>query len=885
MAVKFEPRLAGDAPKPAPSGGYSVSPNAPPDDERWERHDLTVERAVDLCSLAGCGRTPANSLGIERVPPMLNLRTTAMSVVLAGLTTPLVLAEGQYYQVNFPPSDKPGELRIGVTHTLWIPSETKVVRGIIVHQHGCGVGACKGGETAAFDLHWQALARQWDCGLLGPSYQQAEDQDCRLWCDPRKGSSATFVRALKALAERSGHPEVATAPWCLWGHSGGGFWASLLQMEFPERIVAIWFQSGTAHGRWVTGEIEAPDIPDAAMEIPMMACPGLKERDHERFKTAWYGSLGMFKDYRSRGAPIAFAPDPKSGHETRDSRYLAIPFFDACLQQRLPAAHASAPLKKLDQQRGWLASAPEDPTAPLPTPVPFQEFEGNPLQAVWLPTEAVAKAWRAFLRDGEVADASPPPPPERVRAQATTEGMELTWRAGADLESGIGAFEIHRDGKRVGRVPEQAKSRFGRPLFQRMSYHDTPEAPVPAPRFVDKQGTTSSTYTVTTVNSVGQASTPTNASIIDASSEDAPRFKLWDTNNPIPKSAELFTLAETTFHVIKKREPERDRYSWLHGVAIAWHKNQLYASFGHNTGPENTAGEVANGCLSTDGGRSWSQLFRIGQGNASNEAVSHGVYLSHAGRLWAFHGAFSGRLRDVHTRAYLLNENTGVWQSKGVVARHGFWPMQPPRRMENGEWIMPGLIVQDGISGPDDLAGVAISRDQQLLNWDVVPIPKPSRMSMWGEASLILRGNNLLCISRYRAPIALVARSDDYGHSWTTMQQSNLPMAASQPFAGTLTTGQDFLIGSISGDNGNRRSPLTIVIRSPKKETFDRIYLIRHAIHDGPGESAEDVRLSYPYAVEHAGKLYVAYSNDGGRGANRNSAELAIIPIESFQRP
>ena len=31
------------------------------------------------------------------------------------------------------------------------------------------------------------------------------------------------------------------------------------------------------------------------------------------------------------------------------------------------------------------------------------------------------------------------------------------------------------------------------------------------------------------------------------------------------------------------------------------------------------------------------------------------------------------------------------------------------------------------------------------------------------------------------------------------------------------------------------------------------------------------------------GKLYVIYSNCGGRGGNQNSAELAIIPLGSLQ--
>src|SRR5678815_3189361 len=74
---------------------------------------------------------------------------------------------GKYFEVSYPPSKKAGELQIGVTYTLWVPEGGSRLRGVIVHQHGCGSGACKGGATAAYDLHWQALAKKWNCALLG----------------------------------------------------------------------------------------------------------------------------------------------------------------------------------------------------------------------------------------------------------------------------------------------------------------------------------------------------------------------------------------------------------------------------------------------------------------------------------------------------------------------------------------------------------------------------------------------------------------------------------------------------------------------------------------------------------------------------------------------
>ena len=53
----------------------------------------------------------------------------------------------------------------------------------------------------------------------------------------------------------------------------------------PERIVAIWFRSGTAFETWEKGEIPRPEIPAAAYQIPMMCNPGVKENE-TRFKGA-----------------------------------------------------------------------------------------------------------------------------------------------------------------------------------------------------------------------------------------------------------------------------------------------------------------------------------------------------------------------------------------------------------------------------------------------------------------------------------------------------------------------------------------------------------------------------------------------------------------------
>ncbi|MEI6714140.1 MAG: hypothetical protein WCO60_10335 [Verrucomicrobiota bacterium] len=422
------------------------------------------------------------------------------------------LSEAVSYQVDYPPSATPGELTLGVSYRLWVADTTTQIRGIIVHQHGCGEGACRGGATAADDLHWQALAKKWDCALLGPSYQQSEKDNCRLWCDPRNGSDATFLKALQDFATKSNHPELEKVPWCLWGHSGGGFWSSIMQTLHPERIVAIWFRSGTAFSYWEKGEITKPVIPKEAYGIPMAMNPGTKENGDKRFNGAWEGTLSMFKAYRAEGAPALFAPDPNTSHQCGDSRYLAIPFFDACLAQRLPAKNATdQKLRSVDLKKAFYAPLLGDTFAK-------QTPEGE--VSNWLPNEAFAKAWSEYVKTGATSDTTPPPRPFGLKVTTTPDGHTLTWEAEADFESGLAGFIIERDGAEIARIPEKPTSPYGRPLFQVMSYGDTPETkqgPVPQMWFIDKiAGLTHPVYRIKAINSVGLESEAATDSLAGA---------------------------------------------------------------------------------------------------------------------------------------------------------------------------------------------------------------------------------------------------------------------------------------------------------------------------------------------------------------------------------
>lgn len=410
---------------------------------------------------------------------------------------------GQYSEVSYPASTVKGELQIGVTYTIWIPDGVKTIRGIIVHQHGAGITAATEGATAAYDLHWQALAKKWDCALLGPSYHVLNDAidltpgGSELWFDPRLGSEKTFLKAIGELATKSGHPELKDVPWALWGHSGGGIWSDVLSTLHPERVIAMWLRSGTATMFRTKPEFPVPQIPPAVYAIPIITNPGIKEKNNR----PGIGSLATFQEYRSKGAPIGFAEDPHSGHETADSRYLAIPFFDACLAMRLPdKGSKSQDLTPVDMSKAWLAKL--DSTIA----VPAASYHGNPNEAIWLPNKSVAKAWMEYVKTGSTSDSTPPSAPFNVKvSDKGAQGREIVWNAEADFESGIRNFIIMRDGKELAMVPENPIGKYGRPLFQSMGYHDTPVKPLPEMRYMDASAKPGEkhTYSVVTVNSVG----------------------------------------------------------------------------------------------------------------------------------------------------------------------------------------------------------------------------------------------------------------------------------------------------------------------------------------------------------------------------------------------
>jgi hypothetical protein len=349
---------------------------------------------------------------------------------------------------------------------------------------------------------------------------------------------------------------------------------------------------------------------------------------------------------------------------------------------------------------------------------------------------------------------------------------------------------------------------------------------------------------------------------------------LWLAPDPVPAAADIPALPDVRHEVIHRAAA--GHYQFLLGAALIFEGDTLWASWGNSLVDENDEGSVLAGRASKDGGSTWGRHTIIAPGAPGPDSHSHGVFLNHGGEIWAFaaradYVAGGEAYPDLRTEAFLLTD--GVWKSYGIVMESLFWPLTEPQRMADGKYIMGGAVVDE--AWPNARAAVALSEGDNLLRWTPVIIPAPEDIGdMWGETALIVEPDRITAIVRYGArPIALTAASTDFGRTWTTLKESNLPNANSKPYAGLLSTGQWYAVVNIDS-----RDTLAIFAGEPGERGFSKVWTIRTGpSHEPrwPGRGKHP-QWSYPYAIEHNGTLYVAYA------ISKEDCGLSVLPVAAL---
>ena len=351
---------------------------------------------------------------------------------------------------------------------------------------------------------------------------------------------------------------------------------------------------------------------------------------------------------------------------------------------------------------------------------------------------------------------------------------------------------------------------------------------------------------------------------------------IWAGDRPLPDYSNLRILQQVEHRRIHECDGD---YRFLLGVSIVEHNGCFVSAWGTSGKDENDSKSIFAYKTSKDA-LIWSKMKPVAHKPVGPDAHGHGVLLSTGDTLWAFapraHFADIMEYPDLRMEAFGFNETSQAWESKGESAP-GFWPLCEPQRMDDGNWIMGGAVPH---RAPRCDAAVAISQGDDLTKWTVVTIP--FQEVTWGETTVLVDGPQVRAFIRPSAdglPL-ITAASKDFGKSWSTQTNSNLPVSASKPYAGKLSSGASYLIANIPVPGLAARDTLAIALSWPGSATFTDLFVIRQGKSHLPRTSGAGIgqQWAYPYAIERNNKLYVVYAG------TKENAELSVVDLKEFNR-
>jgi poly(3-hydroxybutyrate) depolymerase len=264
---------------------------------------------------------------------------------------------------------------------LWLPANAGPVRAVVVIVPGSNGDW----RSQVADATWQKFATEQHLALVGCSItDKRHDQSfIEEYVDVKRGSGQALLDVMTTFAEKAKHPELATAPFLMWGMSAGGQFNYEFTAWKPERVVAFVVNKGGIYYSALTSK--------AARAVPGILFVGGKDLE---FRTNTIA--GLFAVNRRAGALWALAEEPSVGHVVGKSRDVTLLFFEDALARRLGEMQSNGgatTLKAIDDKSGFLGDLKAKT---------FQPVAGAPAPTVptaWLLSERVAQAWLAMVTE------------------------------------------------------------------------------------------------------------------------------------------------------------------------------------------------------------------------------------------------------------------------------------------------------------------------------------------------------------------------------------------------------------------------------------------------------------------------------------------------------
>jgi poly(3-hydroxybutyrate) depolymerase len=269
----------------------------------------------------------------------------------------------------------PGKNYAKAEFRLWYPDDAATIRAVLVLVPGSNGD----GRPSAEDPVWQEFATKHKLALVGCHFtDKPHDQGfIEDYANVSQGSGQALLDTLTMFGAEAKHPELAAVPLLLWGMSAGGQFNYEFVAWKPERVAAFVVNKGGIYYTALTSR--------AAREVPGILFIGGKDLD-SRIDII----RGLFAVNRRGGALWAIAEEPGAAHIVGRSRDLALMFYEDVLTLRLGEGST---LKPLVEKAGFLG----DPK--LKTYHAVADGSAPTYPAAWLPTERVARAWKAMVTE------------------------------------------------------------------------------------------------------------------------------------------------------------------------------------------------------------------------------------------------------------------------------------------------------------------------------------------------------------------------------------------------------------------------------------------------------------------------------------------------------
>jgi hypothetical protein len=273
---------------------------------------------------------------------------------------------------------------------LWVPPKCKQVKGIIIS-------------------FANLLERNW---LEDPIIRKTAEKNnlaiVLLELDPnyitpdlKPDGRKAFLKMLNDLADESGYPEVANAPFIPIDHSVHGVFTWTLPAWLPERTIAAIPVKTFA----LPPKVEFSGIPMCYIIGETDEWPTIKDDKPWSRDFIWPVIRHAAVKLRSanENTLINVVTDAGGGHldwSDKLSTFMAL-FIDKACQYRLPAStpkNQITKLKSIIPHHGWLTDT-SGLARDLRQPAPYLKYQGNPKTAYWFFDKETALAAASFNGD------------------------------------------------------------------------------------------------------------------------------------------------------------------------------------------------------------------------------------------------------------------------------------------------------------------------------------------------------------------------------------------------------------------------------------------------------------------------------------------------------